>query len=476
VFSPLFNLPGMTETLTLSLFADALAVRWLIVMTAGSCALYLLDFLYRSRHESVQLPALHLAQAGVSILFLSGSLPTGAIGWALALIAVLFAANDSKKTTNTRMSSSFTVLMVSVFMMVAAALLLYAITGRLAYSNDPDTYKSLINNMIAYSSDAAVIHVLTLASVSLLMTALPGLALVPFSFWLSKTRDMHPLNALFIYVNILPATIVILERYEWLFLFTPLICNIAVLISLISITISYTAIFSQTGTRLTMLWLAITCSAQLLIAIMSPSILPVPFVLLAIYPGLFMFGFGRILEFVYKYRNGRLIQSLGIVLPPVISVFYLVLFTPETPAAISSVLVGLVIYLIPAVRIFRSSGAILTDDAAFSSSLGWSAYRFFGIQSLMYYLVIRPIEYLSEGFLILESSINFFLIHSLARAICFCGQVLCYFDKIVVGGSVCWLRNKQPLNKSDRNQIDNTLLLFILGAFIVGAFMEGRII
>ncbi len=473
LFSPLFNLPGMPETLTLSLYADVIGARWLILMTTASFLLYLIDFVYRKNHEMVQLPAMHLAQAGLCILFLSGSLPATAIGWAIALIAVLFATNDNENSSDSSLSSSFTVLMVSVFVLVAASLLLYAITGRLAYSNHPDLYKALISKMIELAPDKATINVVTLASSFLLFAAMPGLALVPFSFWLSRTREMHPLNALFIYVNILPAAIIILERHSWLFAFTPVTRSFAITAAAISIAIAYIAIFTQAGTRLTMLWLAITCSALLLIATMVPNLLSVALVLVAIYPGLFVFGFGRILEFVYKKHIGRLIQGFGILLPTVTVLASIFLFSEIN---IAGVIVILFMYLLPAIRIFRSSSATLTDDAAFSSSLGWSAYRFFGIQTMTYYLIIRPFEYLSEGFLVLESSKNFFLNHTISRAVCFCGQLLNYFDNGIIDGSVRWLKKKHLPDYSDINRTNHGFWFLFLGVSILKALFEGRLL
>jgi hypothetical protein len=430
--SPLFNLPGMPETLSFSLLADAVSIRWLTIMTSFSFLICLLCFFSGATQKPVHYASHHMAQAGLAFFFLSGSIITGAIGWGITLSAVLLAATDTDRAPANEESSSFTTLMISVFLFMAASFLLYALTGRLSYSIHPDSLNLITTNLIGAPPNPAVVHALSLASLFLLFAVIPGLGLIPFSSWLSDTRDMNALNALFIYVSVIPAGGIILERYQWLFAFTPVAEYVAMTVAILSIGTAFIAIFSQKGTRLTMLWLAVTCSGLLLGTAFMRESLPVSTLLVILYPGLFVFGVGRVLEFRFRIRFGRSIQAFGIVLPFLSAAVQ----AAREPAAYSMMTFGiaLLIYGIPAFHIFRSSGSTATDEVAFSSALGWSAYRFFGTQKLVHYGIVWPVQQIADGFLVLESGWNFFWTHTLSRVLCYWGRLLWLFDRSFIDG------------------------------------------
>lgn len=444
--SPLFNLPGMPETLSFSLLADAVSIRWLTIMTSFSFLICLLCFFSSTAQKPVHYAAHHMAQAGLTFFFLSGSLISGAIGWGITLSAVLLAATDSGRTPANDESSSFTTLMISVFLFMTASFLLYALTGRLSYSIHPDSLSLITGNLIGAPPNPAVVHALSLASLFLLFAVIPGLGLIPFSSWLSDTRDMNALNALFIYVSVIPAGGIILERYQWLFAFTPVVQYVALTVAILSTGTAFIAVFTQKGTRLTMLWLAVTCSGLLLGTAFIRHSVPVSTLLVILYPGLFAFGVGRVMEFRFRIRFGRSIQAFGIVLP-FLSAAVRAAQKPATTNLIAFS-AALLIYGIPAFHIFRSSVSKTTDDVAFSASLGWSAYRFFGTQKLVHYGIAWPIQQIADGFLVLESGWNFFWTHTLSRMLCYWGRLLWLFDRSFIDGSLRRLktrRNEPPL-------------------------------
>lgn len=427
----LFLLPRTSEALSFSLLADSISLRWLILLTVFSFMINLLAFKTPSNQKPVDYAVHQMILAGLAFFFLSGSLISGAIGWGITLSAILLMTTNIERSSSNRQSSGFTTLMISVFLMMSASLLLYALTGRLSYSVFPDSLSLIVRSLIGTPPVAAVLNTVFLACFFLLLAVIPGLGLIPFSSWLSDTREMNIFNALFIYVMILPSNVIVLERYQWLFQFVPGIKYIALAIAILSICISFMAVFSQKGGKLTMLWLAVTCSGMLMGVVFIPEFIPVSTFLLILYPSLFVFGLGRLLDFQFHIRWGRYIQTLGIILP-FLSVIILSQFnrTNFHPLLLSIVLS---LYAIPAFRIFRFSRSEMSDDPAFSSSLGWLAYSFFGTHKIIYYGIAWPIQQIADGFLILESGWNFFLTHTIPRLLCTWGRLLWLFDQSFMG-------------------------------------------
>ncbi len=416
----LFLLPGTSEALSFSLLADTVSIHWLVILAVFSFIINLLAFIASSNQKPVHYAVHQMILAGLSFFFLSGSLISGAIGWGIALSAILLTEKD---TSTHEQSSNFTTLMISVFLLMAASLLIYALIGRLSYSISSEAQSQIVKTLIGTLPVSAVLNTVFLACFFLLLAVMPGLGLIPFSSWLSDTREMNVFNALFIYVMMLPSNGIILERYQWLFQFVPAIKYIALTIAAMSIGIAFIAVFSQKGSKLTMLWLAVTCSSLLMGTAFIPEFLPVSTLLIILYPALFLFGIGRLLDVQFRIPWGRYIQALGIVLPVLCSIMFI-------HNAYHLIIVGIIllVYVIPAFRIFRFSQSEASDDPAFSSSLGWLAYDFFGTHKIINLGIAWPIQQIADGFLILESGWNYFITHTIPRVLCTWGRLLWLFD------------------------------------------------
>jgi len=461
-FSPLFNLPGMPEILTFSLYPDSLSMHWLLGMTFASLLIYILGFADRSGKQTTCLAALHLTQAGLTIFFLSGSLISGTIGWGITLSAVLFALGNRKISHEDQDSSNFTILMISVFILLFASFVIYGVIGRLSYSNSPESLGLLMNRIMGIPPNPLVAKLLTLISLSLIFAVIPGMGLMPFSSWLSETREMNSLSALFIYINVMPAGVIIIQRYYWLMTLSPSIVYLVYIICAISIVMSYIAVFSQRGTRLTMLWLAIICSGLLLGVQFQGGTSSALRLFKIIYPGLFLFGFGRVLEHDFKAPSGRYFQATGVALPFFAGVYAILSHSDYSDKTWISVVLPIILYSVPAFRIFRLSGDSFSDKHSISLSFGWSAYNFFGTRRFIEGGVLYPVQQLADGFLALESFLNFVIIHGLSRMICNWGRLLWSFDKWFIDGSLRWLKIRKTGSESLQKKIHDRYCLLVL--------------
>ncbi|MCD4654992.1 hypothetical protein K8T06_13790, partial [bacterium] len=137
LFSPLFHLPGTSEPLSFSFYIDSLSVLWLIILSFFSVVLNIFRLINkRNLHQqNHNLAAMQLAQSGLATLYLSGSLITSLIGWAIALAAILMSITDHKKASSKNDGIGFMILTLSVFFLLSSIFMIYGISGRLSFAN-----------------------------------------------------------------------------------------------------------------------------------------------------------------------------------------------------------------------------------------------------------------------------------------------------------------------------------------------------
>lgn len=455
-FSPLFTLPGMSETLSFSLYADILSIQWILLMTLVSLCLSLLAFLDRSPNLNHHLAVLHLAQFGVSTFILAGSPITGMIGWGVTFSAVLIASktnrlssprepgsyhsNDHDNNDKHPVTSDVSILMFPVFLILAAVFLLYGVTGRLSYANNPDSMAYLVRSLLGTAGNPLVTKVLSLTALFIMFAVLPGMGLAPLTFWLSGTRHMHPTAALLVYSVIMPTGVFMVQRFQWIFQFTHIICIFAVAVGTITLLMAIVGVFTIRSARLTLPWLAAACSAMLLNVHFLAQPAAVTMLLKTLYPGLFVFSLGQFIEFHYRHSAGRSLQSAGLILPFITGAMLITLNPIAIQSFIFTTSAPILVFVILALRIRFASHQTSSDPDPFTSSLGWTAYRFFGFRNLIRYSITWPLQQLADGFLILEFAISFFWSHGLAAIIRSWGRLLWFFDTWCIDGSTRWLK------------------------------------
>lgn len=461
LFSPLFTLPGMSETLSFSLFADLLSIQWLTLMILSALCLAVLAFFDSSPNLILHLSILNLSEAGLSAFILSGSPITGVIGWGTTFAALLIATNfpetDSRdigsRDSPSHPVSNFTVLMFPVLLMLAAAFLLYSVNGILAYSNDPGSLELLVRALLGVPHNPLVLRVLTLISLALLFSVLPAMGLVPFISWLSDTRRMHPLTAVFTYSMVMPAGILFLQRFRWILEFTPAISILALTLSLLTLLMAIFAVLHLNNGRLLLIWLAAACSSMLLSIQFLAPMPAVPLMMKIVYPGLFVFSFGFLLDYMYRHPAGRSVQMAGMILPCLTAAVQILTGRAESiPLKLTAVLPGMV-FIGLAFRIFRTSNQPNEEAEPFTSSWGWSAYRFYGFRTFVRYLFSWPIQQLADGFLVLESGLALFWNHGLSGMIRSWSRLLWLFDRWFIDGMTRWMKPVRPddLRKPGKN-------------------------
>jgi len=431
LFSPLFNLPGTAEPLSFSLIVDALTLRWLIYLSLAVIPFQVLHSLHRNPdfHATGKLAAIHLAQAGLNTLFLAGSLVTGVIGWGLALGAIILSNAGPATPDSRKRFPGFMTLMLTVFFLIAAIFLFYAVIGKLSYTNDPLNQMTLLQTMLASKARGIVISVLSTAGALLLLSVLPGMGLIPFTGWLDDTRDTHDLNALFIFTAIMPAGIIMLERYAWFYSLIPGLRMTLLAIALISLCLSWLAGFGFNNNRLILPWLAVTATSLLCTAFCLRLHGGVPFLLASVYPGFLLLGIGRILRTAFQSPRGKTIQGAGLILPIAVLIAYIAGRSPDIRNSLLAA--GMITaFLIPAFRVFRNTSENPSDSTLFASSIGWTAYTYFGMPAFLKFGIAVPIQQIADGFWTLETYYNQFWQFGLGKLLNRWARLMWLFD--------CW--------------------------------------
>jgi len=443
LFSLFFKLPGTSESLSFSLLVDSLSVIWLSILFVFSPIVIVLE-LSKTQNISRQtqnLATMQLAQSGLATLYLSGSLVTSLVGWAIALASIILStAGQSEEKKNKGMS--FMILMLSVFFLIASIFLIFGISGKLSYANNPYQLKTFLENMVAGQSGNIVQNILNLSGFCLILGILPGLGLAPFTSWLEISRESNPVSALYIYTVIIPAGTILLQRYIWFFALTPILRYLICAISIVSLIFAWLACYSQQGGKLTMPWLAVSGTALLALAFTTLSVNTTIYTLITIYPGFLIFGTGRILSIEHGKSIGRIIQKSGLL--TIILTSLILTFLAPSETGIDRWFLPLLIpgFLIPAIFIYRYSASSTEDTVSFPSALGWTAFSFFGMSTFLKYFIAWPIQQIADGFWTIETYYNQFWQFGIGRIIRGWSKLLWLFDSWFVNGATRWLTSE----------------------------------
>ncbi|MCD4652426.1 hypothetical protein K8T06_00650, partial [bacterium] len=444
LFSPLFHLPGTSEPLSFSLYIDSLSVLWLIILSFFSLVLNIFRLINkRNLHQQIRnLAAMQLAQSGLATLYLSGSLVTSLIGWAVALAAIILSITDHKKASSKNDGMGFMILTLSVFFLLSSIFMIYGISGRLSFANSSTHLKTLLASLMTDQSRNIAQNILNMSGFCLILGVLPGLGLAPFTSWLKDTRETNPVNTLYIFLVIMPAGTIILQRYTWFFSLTPKLQFIISAISIISLGLAWIACYSQKGGKLTLPWLAISGTSLLTLSFATQSVEATNHTLLSIYPGFLLFGIGRLLSIEHGKAFGRIIQTTGLIVI-ILSTIALVIIDPSNTDCrwfLPLIVLG---FLIPAYLVYRHSATPQTDSGSLPSSLGWTAFSFFGMSNLLKYAIAWPVQQVAEGFWTIETFYNQFWQYGLGRLIKSWSKYLWLFDCWFVEGATKWLKKTE---------------------------------